>query len=770
MRVLIFTFAAFWFFFATFTAHADERDGVIAWGGNQFQQSDVPANLPNVTSVSAAYGHSLALTEEGKVSAWGGNTSGETSVPEGLENVIAISAGASHNLALQVDGTVLAWGNNRFGQAVVPEELTNQSSEVTKIAAAGHSNLALKSDGTLVFWGYDPERLQDEGPLYPLRPPAGLIEVVDISARNNHLMALKSNGQVIEWGQLLDYETPGSLTDITAIAAGQFHSLALKADGTVIAWGDNPNGQATVPEDLGDVIAIAAGHSHNLALKSDGTIVAWGWDVYGQATPPADLEQVLGIAAGAFHSLAISKKEVFEVTFLRGDHGTIESGDPVQWVESGDPAIPPIITPDAYWNFVGWDVDISNITQQTIAEATYEFGLPPNAPIYFTGPFDSSIETPSSLKASFRLIDANGRGINVPNDVVISQEFFNFEEDGKALPRAESFLQIGKFDEIETEIKTVILIDNSFSLAQNLSDIKVAAKEIVNGRSDQQIFAIYSFSDSPVLVQEFTSDVSVLESAIESIAVGSPTTNLYGALIEGLSRWNDTNTLEKVTRGLVVVLTDGVDRSSNETLENVITARMNKQIYTVEIGEEPNTVVLEEIGNSGNFHSESISGLIANFDYLSTEVENYANSFYGFNYISPKRGIGSHEITLAITDNQGSGPNSTHSISFDSETFSDEMPAILINSGPSTPGGLQSISLKSPDSKTFKARTRLGIVESNYSWTLSDPAIAEITMIANDEVTLVPLTQGNTTLTITDLPNADFIANVFAKEIPLVVE
>ena len=68
---------------------------------------------------------------------------------------------------------------------------------------------------------------------------------------------------------------PAGLSNVVAISAGGFHSLALKGDGTVVAWGagepNNPSdlfgfGQSTVPPGLSGVIAIAAGGWNSVAL------------------------------------------------------------------------------------------------------------------------------------------------------------------------------------------------------------------------------------------------------------------------------------------------------------------------------------------------------------------------------------------------------------------------------------------------------------------------------------------------------------------------
>lgn len=192
-------------------------------------------------------------------------------------------------------GRVVAWGNNDSGEVNVPAGLD----DVVTISAGGAHNLALISDGTVVAWG--------SNNFGQSTVPDGLSGIVSISAGSHHSLALKSDGTVVAWGanHYGQSTVPNGLSGVVAVEAGANHCLALTTNGTLIAWGDNSSGQCMIPFGLNRVLAVSGGASHSLALRTDGTIVAWGRNVEGQASVPLGLRGVVAIAAGADHNLAL---------------------------------------------------------------------------------------------------------------------------------------------------------------------------------------------------------------------------------------------------------------------------------------------------------------------------------------------------------------------------------------------------------------------------------------------------------------------------------
>lgn len=255
-----------------------ESGDVLASGGNERGQCQVPNSSERFTAIAAGFSHSVAVTDVGTVVAWGNNTRGATNVPPQLSDVVAVSAGGGHSMALTRDGRVVVWGEVGLGAASPPQGLT----DVVAIASGWESCYAVRRDGTVMAWG--------ETQLGPTTVPADLSEVAAIAAVGGpapQWVAVKRSGVVQTCGGWLSQAPP--VDDVVQVAAGEMHVLALREDGTVHGWGDSPVRHA-VPEGLGEVSAVAAGSDHSLALRADGTVVAWGKNGYGQLEPPKHFE------------------------------------------------------------------------------------------------------------------------------------------------------------------------------------------------------------------------------------------------------------------------------------------------------------------------------------------------------------------------------------------------------------------------------------------------------------------------------------------------
>ncbi len=157
-----------------------KSDGTIrAWGSNSYGELGTngsnnintnPLNvngLSNVTSISAGYNASIALTSDGKVWTWGLNEDGglgqgnnlDLAVPtlvESIENGQEVSMFSRHTLVLKNDSTVWSAGLNGYGQlgigSIASSNTFTMVSGITNaiaVASGGSHSLVLVDGGII---------------------------------------------------------------------------------------------------------------------------------------------------------------------------------------------------------------------------------------------------------------------------------------------------------------------------------------------------------------------------------------------------------------------------------------------------------------------------------------------------------------------------------------------------------------------------------------------------------------------------------------------
>jgi alpha-tubulin suppressor-like RCC1 family protein len=245
-----------------------KRDGtLLAWGTNSYGilQEPVPPSLSNVVSLSFGPAFGVAALSDGSIASWGAFSNASL-----MTNALSVSAGYGHVLALTSGGKVVAWGDNTFGQSDVPAGLH----DVVEIAAGQTHSMARRKDGTVIVWGRNPDAIEFT---------RGLSNVVGISAFNDLKLAATSDGRVVAWGSNSYGEgtVPPTATNVIQIAAGDRLGVALRRDGTVVRWGTQYPTPTTVPAALRNVVAISTGGRVNGYSDSGVRILA----LVGQGPP-----------------------------------------------------------------------------------------------------------------------------------------------------------------------------------------------------------------------------------------------------------------------------------------------------------------------------------------------------------------------------------------------------------------------------------------------------------------------------------------------------
>ncbi len=276
-----------------------------------------------------------------------------------------------------------------------------------------------------------------------------------------------------------------------------------------------------------------------------------------------------------------------------------------------------------------------------------------------------TISPPSNVNVLLQVVDLNGSGV-----VNLTEGDFEVYEDGEPVSVSESKLTIKKRDQLPYNIYTVLMLDNSTSLKDSIDAIRSSASEFVNNLLPNQRIAVYSFSESQYLLQNFTSDTTALKNALNNYQLGFATTDLYGSVIKGASLWKDSFTSDSISQGFMIIFTDGKDTQGSHTIAEALNSISNKIVFTIGLGSEIDPDVLERIGNAGFYRINNTNELSRRFTDIQNKILNYANSFYMLTYQSPKRGNKNHTLAVKIKNNPYSGAGSVLEGTFNSAVFS----------------------------------------------------------------------------------------------------
>jgi uncharacterized protein YegL len=280
------------------------------------------------------------------------------------------------------------------------------------------------------------------------------------------------------------------------------------------------------------------------------------------------------------------------------------------------------------------------------------------------------VEQPANVTLFFKLEETGGTPL--PD---IPATTFTIRENGQEISPFESQQTIRPKPGAFTA-QTLLLLDLSGSVLQTntLARLQEAAQTFIGqimprpNEADFGAFrtAIQWFDGAadPHPLVDFTADMEKLNNGIESLNAElseDPSTNLYGAVIQGVNRVRDevNRASAAVSAGSLVVFTDGMDQAARRTLDDALNAVRNAEdddisIYTIGLGNDTDEGVLARLGADGFFKSDNLDGLVSNFQAVARSITADVNSNYILEYCSPKR-QGAHDLTVAVEVNGQSG-------------------------------------------------------------------------------------------------------------------
>jgi len=285
-------------------------------------------------------------------------------------------------------------------------------------------------------------------------------------------------------------------------------------------------------------------------------------------------------------------------------------------------------------------------------------------------------EVPAKVKIFFQAEYANGEGVAELDTSNISI----YEDD--ALISIFEADRAFKDDPEDFVFTTLLLLDLSGSVlnAQALPVLKEAAISLINevipdNAEGNAEMAIYWFDgeEDIHLLTNFSSDPDILIQSINSITEdisNDNSTNLNGAVVQGIDLLEYRmgiveNALDILNAGSVLIFTDGTDRANRVTEDYAIkktdSIATNLTMFTVGLGGEINNSVLKKYGKDGFEYADDLENLTDSFQKIADRIKNKANSYYVFEYCSPKR-AGQFNLRIDVNKNgQGGSLESTFS-------------------------------------------------------------------------------------------------------------
>ncbi len=279
---------------------------------------------------------------------------------------------------------------------------------------------------------------------------------------------------------------------------------------------------------------------------------------------------------------------------------------------------------------------------------------------------------PGKISILFKVSDTDGNPVSGLN-----ADQFTIYEQGRnddcfnTISTSESQARISPNSQIFAT-NTLLVLDLSNSvLSSSLEELKTASTSFVDNvmpatTQPSYKMAIYWFDGENELheLHELTASKDELKEAIAGISSdisNDPSTDLYGAVIKSTDIatqvLNASTEDDKIGAASVVIFTDGTDQASRFTRvdaqKKVDEANSNITFFTIGLGSEIDTEVLSALGKTHSVFAGNKEELETTFNEISERVSQQANSFYLFEYCSPKRD-GSGENNLAIRLRDGS--------------------------------------------------------------------------------------------------------------------
>ena len=216
----------------------------------------------------------------------------------------------------------------------------------------------------------------------------------------------------------------------------------------------------------------------------------------------------------------------------------------------------------------------------------------------------------------------------------LDKSAFTVFEDGK--PQ-----QITSFRREDIPVSIGILVDNSGSMREKRAAVNNAALNLVRSSNPEDEVFVVNFSEEAYIDQSFTSDIKLLREALEKIESRGGTA-MFDAIVGAADELKRNGKREKK---VLLVITDGEDNASKQTLEQAIRHVQDQNgptVYTIGIfgqdegrGEKKRAERALKAISSRTGGAAFLPKSLAEVDSVSQEVARDIRSQYSLGYKTP---------------------------------------------------------------------------------------------------------------------------------------
>lgn len=246
----------------------------------------------------------------------------------------------------------------------------------------------------------------------------------------------------------------------------------------------------------------------------------------------------------------------------------------------------------------------------------------------------SSITQPSWYTLYFQVKDEDGMVVDI-----FSVDDFSVTYPYSHYSAIESVFEFNKSDLEPEKVYNVVLIDNSFSMVDNLDEIKSGLFQMLDHVDDNETgtdlstgkmyFQLCSVSkEVERLHPNFSNDLNTLKSALNQLELGYNISNLESGILNALGFWEDSWEGEKISFGNLLVISDFY--STDGLYLSSYTDFSQKRVFSlgIEGSKGLNDDNMEYVGKTGSFTLGELDSLSEKLIEIEDTVQLASENLY----------------------------------------------------------------------------------------------------------------------------------------------